>query len=176
EVFALFGWVVAGGVGLYFAPMVEPLIREAPVVGDFLGGSCVLAMIAAVTIVVAFGLLVMSVFTPLASSLILDSPLAPVDRALGFVFGIARGLIFVGVIYFVYVNLAGGQAWEPLDTAASKIYLDDALVRVEALMPTQLPDWFGERIDALMAPCGISPADAPAPAETPATTEGTTEG
>ncbi|MEL6337172.1 MAG: CvpA family protein [Pseudomonadota bacterium] len=155
ELFALFGWVIAGAAGLYFAPMVEPLIREAPVIGDFLAGSCVLSMIAAVTIIVALGLLIMSVFTPLASSVILDSPLAPVDRALGFVFGIARGLVFVAVIYFVYVNLAGGQAWEPLDASLSKTYLDQMLVQVEAQLPTQVPTWFGERIDALMAPCGV---------------------
>ncbi|MEM9782530.1 MAG: CvpA family protein [Pseudomonadota bacterium] len=154
EVFALFGWAIAGALGLYGAPFLEPLIREAPVIGDFLAGSCVLSMIAAITVLVALGLLILSVFTPLASSAVLDSALAPVDRALGFIYGVARGGVLVAVIYFVYVNVVGDQQVPMVENAQAKAYLDEALAQIQANMPTQVPAWFGERIDALMAPCG----------------------
>ncbi|MEL6267907.1 MAG: CvpA family protein [Pseudomonadota bacterium] len=154
ELFALFGWVIAGAFGLYGAPFLEPLVREAPVIGEFLAGSCVLAMIAAITVLVAFGLLVLSVFTPLASSLVLESALAPVDRMLGFIYGVARGLVLVAVIYFVYDQIGGTQDFPMLENAQVKALLDDALARVEVMIPTEVPAWFGARIDALMAPCG----------------------
>ncbi|MEO0823723.1 MAG: CvpA family protein [Pseudomonadota bacterium] len=181
ELFAIAGWIIAAGVAFYAAPFVEPLIREAPVIGQFLASSCVISMIAAFTLVVAVTLLVMSVFTPLASNMILESALAPVDRALGFLFGVARGLALVAVGYLLYVNLSGGAEWEPLQNAASRQIFDELAVLVEQNLPTQVPDWFGQRIDALMAPCGaeIAPSSgsgntdggsgtAPAPAIQPA--------
>lgn len=154
EIFALFGWAIAGALGLYGAPFLEPLIREAPVIGDFLAGSCVLSMIAAITLLVALGLLILSVFTPLASSIVLDSALAPVDRALGFVYGVVRGGVLVAVVYFVYVNVIGDQQVAMVENAQVKSFLDEALAQLEANMPTEVPDWFGQRIDALMSPCG----------------------
>ncbi|MGF1551719.1 MAG: CvpA family protein [Paracoccaceae bacterium] len=154
EAFALAGWVVAGAVGLYLAPFVEPLIREAPVIGDFLAGSCVLSIIAAIVVVIAFALLVLSVFTPLASNAVLDSALAPLDRALGFAFGVVRGLVLVAVAYFVYDSLKGQQEWPPVAEAASRPYLEEAITEVEIALPSDIPGWFGARIDALFAPCG----------------------
>lgn len=162
ELFAIFGWVIAAGLAFYGAPFIEPLIREAPVVGQFLASSCVISMITAFVLVVAFALLVLSVFTPLASSVVLDSPLAPVDRTLGFVFGVARGLALVAVGYFLYINLAGDQQWAPLENAASKVIFDDIVRIVQEQLPQEVPTWFGERIDALMSPCGASVDTAPA--------------
>ncbi|MFQ5437538.1 MAG: CvpA family protein, partial [Paracoccaceae bacterium] len=40
EVLAILGWVVAAAVAFAFAPQAEPLIKEIPVVGDFLTDSC----------------------------------------------------------------------------------------------------------------------------------------
>ncbi len=85
ELFALAGWAAAAVAAYYLAPMLEPLIREAPVVGSYLAASCVISLIAAITIVLAASLLILSMFTPLVSGLVLDSMLAPLDRMLGFV-------------------------------------------------------------------------------------------
>jgi membrane protein required for colicin V production len=161
EVFALLGWAAAGALGLYLAPFVEPLIREAPVIGTFLSGSCVLSIIAAIVVIVAFALLILSVFTPLASNAILESALAPVDRALGFVFGVVRGLALVAVAYYAYDSLKGQQEWPPVAEAASRPYLDQAIAEAQAVLPSEsgLPDWFGGRIDALFAPCGAGPVE-----------------
>ncbi|MEM6945257.1 MAG: CvpA family protein [Pseudomonadota bacterium] len=166
ELFAIFGWAAAAGMAFYLAPFVEPLIREAPVVGSFLAQTCIISMVASFILVVALGLLVLSVFTPLASSLVLDSPLAPVDRTLGFVFGVGRGLVLVALAYFLYLNLGGGQEWAPLEGARSKILFDEAVQLVEANMPAEIPTWFGERVNALLTPCGAAveiPGANPAP-------------
>lgn len=153
ELFAIGGWVLAAFAAFYFAPIVEPLMREIPVVGPQLAKSCVISMIAAFTLVVAAGLLVLAVFTPLFSSVVLESALGPVDRALGFLFGVARGILLLAVAYLIYGSLAGDEVLPALENAASKPLFDEAAVLIDANRPDELPNWFAERIDALMAPC-----------------------
>lgn len=153
ELFAIGGWILAGFAAFYFAPIVEPLIREAPVVGSFLASSCVISMITAFSLIVAAALLILAVFTPIFSSIILDSAIGPLDRMLGFLFGVARGIVLIAVAYLVYTNLSGAEAIPALDNAASKPIFDEAARLIDAYRPEEMPDWFSDRIDALMAPC-----------------------
>lgn len=154
EIFAIFGWIAATALAFFLAPVVEPLVREAPVIGAYLASSCVISMIVAFTLVVALGLLFLSVFTPLASSVVLNSILGPIDRVLGFIFGVIRGLVLAAIAYILYVNLSGGVEYPPLDNAFSKVFFEDAARMVEAQLPDRVPDWLATRVDALMAPCG----------------------
>ena len=154
EMFAIAGWAGAAVAAFYIAPMLEPLIREAPVVGTYLAASCVISMIAAFTIVVAGALLILSMFTPLISGLVLDSMLAPIDRVLGFLFGIARGVVLIAVAFLIYTNLSGAEAWPPLDNAASRLVFEESAAVLEQSLPDSIPDWFGARIDTLMVNCG----------------------
>ncbi len=189
ELFAIAGWVAAAVAAFYVAPQLEPLIREIPVVGEFLAASCVLSMIAAFTVVVAAVLLILSVFTPLIANLVLDSALGPLDRMLGFIFGALRGLLLIAIAYLVYTNLSGVESWPPLDNAASRTMFDEAAAMLDQNLPQSIPDWFSARIDALTVNCGdlapsgtepAAPADqsgtapAPAPADGTAPASGTT--
>ena len=170
ELLAIGGWILAAFAAFYFAPVVEPLIRELPVVGKFLASSCVISMIAAFSIVVAAVLLVLAVFTPIFASAVLESAIGPVDRALGFLFGMARGVVLLAVAYLVYDNLSGDEIIPALENAASKPIFDESSAMIDKYRPDELPAWFSERIDALMAPCNgdVPPSDAPT--ETPAAT------
>ena len=51
EMLAILGWVVAAVAGFYFAQDVHPLLAEVPVLGDILGDSCELAIIAGFAVV-----------------------------------------------------------------------------------------------------------------------------
>ena len=93
EVTAIAGWIIAGFVALYFAPMVAPLVLETPYLGDFLQSSRNLTMLASFVLVFVVALIVLSIFTPLLSSAVHATPLARVDQGLGFIFGVARGLL-----------------------------------------------------------------------------------
>jgi len=154
EMFAIGGWAAAAVAAFYLAPVLEPLIREAPVVGSYLAASCVISMIVAFTIVVAAALLILSMFTPLVSGLVLDSMLAPIDRMFGFLFGVLRGLVLIAVVFLIYTNLSGVEAWPPLDNAASRTVFVESAAVLEQSLPDAIPDWFGARIDALMVNCG----------------------
>ncbi len=153
ELFAIGGWVIAFIVAYYLAPAVEPLVREIPVVGQTLANSCLIAISAAFFLIVAIALVVLSIFTPLIANLVLDSVLAPIDRLLGFLFGIARGALLVAIVFVIYSNFSGANAWPPLDNAASKQAFEQAAVKLEASLPESIPEWFQARADALMVNC-----------------------
>lgn len=158
ELFALAGWVIAIVVAYFVAPILDPLMREAPVVGPVLAESCIISLIAAFTIVVALALLVLSIFTPLISNLVLESALAPLDRMLGFIFGVARAIVLIAIAFLIYANFSGPGAWPALDNAASAAVVEDAADMLEEAVPASVPDWFGEKIEALMVNCeGVAP-------------------
>ncbi|MEM9145767.1 MAG: CvpA family protein [Pseudomonadota bacterium] len=164
EIFAIGGWLIAAAVAAFLTPVVEPLMREIPGVGGFLASSCVLSVIAAFTAVMALGLLIMAVFTPVISGLVLDSVLGPIDRMLGFVFGVARAAVLIAVAYLLYSEFVGPVPdWEPLANAASLPYVEQVATVISDALPTELPPVISERIDAMMAPCGGEvPAEADA--------------
>ena len=67
EMLAIAGWVIAAICGFFFAPAVEPLVREIPVLKDIIGTTCELSMLAAFAAVFAVALVIVSIFTPLLS-------------------------------------------------------------------------------------------------------------
>ena len=140
-------------VAFYVAPLVAPLVAEIPWLGEKLADSCLLLIIAAFSLVVAAALLVLAVFTPLFASVILESALGPVDRVLGFLFGIARGILLVAVAYLVYQSFAGQDELPALENAALRGVFDEAAELIDENRPREMPDWLSARIAALTAPC-----------------------
>ena len=59
ELLAIAGWVVAAILAFLFAPQVEPLVKEVPVVGEFLADTCALSMLAAAAAIFAVTLIVL---------------------------------------------------------------------------------------------------------------------
>lgn len=175
EVFAIGGWVLAAVVALYLAPLVAPLVAEIPWLGEKLADSCLILMIAAFSIVVALALLILAVFTPIFASVVLESALGPVDRVLGFLFGIARGLLLVAVAYLLYQSFAGQEEFPALEEAATRQVFEEAAALIDEHRPREMPDWLGDRIAALTAPCegdAVPEATTPeSPAPAPATPE-----
>jgi membrane protein required for colicin V production len=161
EALAIGGWVVAAFASFFLAPFVEPLVREIPVVGDFLRSSCTLSVLAAFALVFAAVLILLSIFTPIVSGLVLESALGPLDRGLGFLFGVARGVVLVAVLYLLYDMLVPtDQRLAAIDGAASVTLVRDAAESLRAAAPAELPSWLGERIDRLVGACGAPAAPA----------------
>ena len=79
EAMAIAGWVGAAFLAYIFAPSVQPLVKELPMVGKFLADSCELSIIGAFALVFAVGLIVASLFTPLFSSVLQGSALGGID-------------------------------------------------------------------------------------------------
>jgi membrane protein required for colicin V production len=162
EALAIGGWVIAAAVAFWGAPVLEPLMREIPVVGEFLASSCTLSILAAFAVAFAIALIVLSIFTPLLSSLVRDSAIGPVDQGLGFLFGVARGVALVAVLYLLYdLTIPAEQRLDAIDAAWSLAVIGDAADLIRNAAPEQAPTWLGSRIDALMGSCAQPAPAAP---------------
>lgn len=151
EVMAIGGWLVAALAAFYFAPMLSPLVLEIPAVGDMLRSSTTLTALAAFAVAFVIGLIVLSFFTPLLSSAIHNTPLAPVDRGLGFLFGVARGVLLVGVMYLLYDMLVPeNERIAMIEESASHGIIVEAADAIRERAPTEMPEWIQTRIDALL--------------------------
>lgn len=159
EALAIGGWIVAGLAAFYFAPMVSPLVLEIPVVANILRSSCTLTVLASFAIVFAGALLILSIFTPVLSSAVQDTVLGPIDRALGFLFGLARGVLLIGVLYLLYDTLVNeSERIAMIDQSFSHGFISDAADAIREQAPTAMPEWLQARIDQLMGECS-APAD-----------------
>ena len=155
EVMSIVGWVAAAVAGLYGAPALEPLLLEIPQVGPLLAGSCSLAKLAAFSVAFAVALVLISIFTPLLTSWVRASALGPIDRGLGFLFGVARGVVLVAVLWLVYdLLVAPGDRLAMIEEARSVAMISDAATALQASLPTRVPDWLMRPVDRLMAECG----------------------
>jgi membrane protein required for colicin V production len=154
EGMAILGWVAAAVLAFLFAPQVEPLVREIPVIGDFLADSCELSIIGAFAIVFAVALIVVSLFTPLFSSLVQRSALGGVDQGLGFVFGVARGILLVAIAFFVYQTVMTGQQYTIVEESRSAVVFSRFTGQIEQQNPEAALGWITSRYEALVGNCG----------------------
>lgn len=169
EAMAIAGWVGAAVLAFVFAPSAQPLIKELPVVGEFLSDSCELSMIGAFAAVFAIGLVLASLFTPLFSSVVQRSALGGIDQALGFVFGVARGVVLVGVAFLVYDRALSSNAVPMIDDSRSARVFASFQSSIDAAVPEDAPSWIVDRYNDLTAACA---APATLPTATPAPSTG----
>ncbi|TDE40805.1 CvpA family protein [Antarcticimicrobium sediminis] len=154
EAMAIAGWVVAAVLGFIFAPHAEPLIREIPVLGEYIGESCELSIIAAFAAVFALALILASFFTPLFSSLVQRSALGGLDQGAGFLFGVARGILLVAVAFFVYDTVMTGQDFSIVDESRSAQVFSRLSDTIAQRDPEQALGWITRQYEGLVGSCG----------------------
>ena len=153
EAMAIAGWIVAAVCGFLFAPQVEPLVREIPVVGEFISDSCELSIIGAFAIVFTIALVVVSLFTPLFSSLVQRSVLGGIDQGFGFLFGVLRGVLLVAIAYFVYDTVITGQEFTIVDESRSAVIFSRFTGQIEEQNPEAALGWITQQYEALVGAC-----------------------
>ncbi len=153
EALAIGGWIVAAIVAFIFAPNVEPLIKEIPLVSDFLAGSCELAMILAFAAVFAGALILVSLLAPLFSSAVKNSAVSGIDQGLGFLFGVARGLLLVIVALVVYDRVILSDPIPMVDESRTAKLFAEVQDRVNDAIPEEAPTWIVGRYEELIANC-----------------------
>ncbi len=169
ELMAILGWVGAAIVAFLFAPAAQPLVKELPVVGEFLSDSCELSVVAAFAGVFAIGLIVAALFTPLFSSVVQRSALGGIDQALGFLFGAARGVLLIAVAFIVYDRVLSDQAIPMIDNSRTANVFENFQANIDESIPTDAPGWIVARYNELTNVCAPGGADvAPEPAPAPA--------
>jgi len=154
EILSIAGWVGAGVVAFYFSPQVVPLVQEIPVLNDIIGDNCELGILTAFAGVFAVALVVIALFTPLISGAVQKSALGSLDGGLGFLFGIARGVLLIVVALVAYdFFIAGGDGFPIVEDSKTRVVLADQQERMQDYIPTEIPDWLIEPYEQLTASC-----------------------
>ncbi len=153
EAMAIAGWIAAAVLAFLFAPQVEPLMAEIPVLGEFIADSCELSIIAAFAAVFALALIVVSFFTPLFSSLVQRSMLGGVDQGAGFFFGVLRGILLVAIAFFLYDVVMTGQSFAMVDDSRSAAVFQRMTGQIEDRNPEQALGWLTTQYEQLIGHC-----------------------
>ena len=153
EGMAIAGWVAAAILAFIFADTAQPLVRQIPYLGDILGDSCELLILASFAVIFAIALLIVSIFTPLLSSLVQKSILSGLDKNLGFIFGICRGLVLVIAAFFVYFTVMPNQKVISIETSKSATIFQHYADDFKNQNPETALDWVRTQYDHLITEC-----------------------
>jgi membrane protein required for colicin V production len=173
EILSIASWVAAAAAAYFFYPLVVPYL--APYVD-----SDKIRMAAAAGVVFVVALIIVTLITMRIADFIIDSRIGALDRALGFLYGAARGILVVavGLLFFNWLVGAHPPAW--ITDAKSRPFLEQIGAKIENLLPQDsdnllkkyLPGGGGEDDNAAPAEgTGDTGADSGAdnpPAEAPA--------
>jgi len=159
EAMAIVGWIAAAFLAFTFAGAFEPLIKEIPYVGATLAASCELAVLAAFAAVFAISLVGFSFFTPLLSSAVHNSPLNAIDRGLGFLFGVLRGMLLVAVGFVVYDRVIVNEGIPEVENSRSAVIFERVRAGIESQIPEDAPGWILVRYENLVGECVVPPSN-----------------
>ena len=153
EAMAIAGWVGATVIAFIFADQVQPLVSQAPVVGDFIGDSCELSIIAAFAVVFAVALVIVSLFTPLFSSVVQRSRIGGLDQGLGFLFGVLRGILLVAVAFFVYDTILAAQDLDIIENSRAAVVFGRVTDQFADRSPEAALGWVTLQYEQLVGEC-----------------------
>jgi membrane protein required for colicin V production len=138
EILSITAWAAAAVVTLLAYPRLLPLAK-ANISSDIVATGAVIGGVFLVT------LLIVSIVTVRVSDMILDSRIGALDRTLGFLFGLGRGLIIVVVafVFFAWLVPAGKQP-EGVRNAKSRVVLENTGEWLQALLPQDMDNYLSQ--------------------------------
>ncbi len=143
EILSIAAWGAAAAATVLLYGRLLPIAKQNI-------SSDILANIAVVGGVFLITLLVVSVITVRISDMILDSRIGALDRTLGFLFGLGRGLIIVVVAFLFFAWLVPtNKQPDGVRLAKSRVVLESTGEWLQALLPQDmdnyLSQWFRRR-------------------------------
>ena len=143
EVLSIAAWAAAAVATILLYNRLLP-IAKANISNDMIASGAVVGGVFLLT------LLLVSIITVRISDMVLDSRIGALDRTLGFLFGLARGLIIVVVAFLFFSWLVpGNKQPEGVRNAKSRVVLENTGEWLQALLPQDmdnyLSQWFKRR-------------------------------
>jgi membrane protein required for colicin V production len=128
EILSIASWVAAAAAAYFFYPQVVPYLQ--PYVDNDK-----IQMAAAAGIVFVVALIIVTLITMRIADFIIDSRVGALDRALGFLYGAARGILVVavGLLFFDWLVGAHPPAW--ITEAKSRPFLEQIGAKLQSLLP-----------------------------------------
>ena len=138
EVLSIAAWAAAAVATVLLYSRLLP-IAKANISSDMLAAGAVIGGVFLVT------LLIVSVITVRISDMILDSRIGALDRTLGFLFGLGRGLIIVVVafLFFAWLVPANKQP-DGVRNAKSRVVLENTGEWLQALLPQDMDNYLSQ--------------------------------
>lgn len=158
EILSIASWAGAALAAYFFYPLVVPYV--APYIDQ-----TQLAMAASAGVVFLVALIVITIITMRIADFIIDSRVGALDRTLGFLYGVARGVLVVAVALLFFNWLVGTNPPAWVAEAKSRPWLESIGRWVESKLPTDPEDNIFQRIQPNAEPAPDAPVGAP-PAET----------
>src|SRR5260221_879026 len=129
EILSIASWIIAAGVTLYayakLLPFAKSYFNNDIVAGAVVVGGRFLGT-----------LLIVSIITVRFSDMVLDSRVGALDRTLGFLFGLARGLIIVVVAFLFFAWLVPDRSQpEWVRGAKSRVVLQNTGQWLMSMLP-----------------------------------------
>lgn len=153
EIFSIMSWVIAAGVTVYFHKQALPYVKQY-IQQD------TAALATTVALLFLGTLLISTIVTARLSDLVLDSRIGALDRTMGFLFGLARGLLLM-VIALLFLNWLVPPEKLPPWVANAKTL--PAITNMGNWLKAQLPEDGGNTIiNQLKKPPTGEEGDAPA--------------
>ena len=153
ESLAIGGWIGAAVLAFLFAAAVRPMIAQVPFLDRFLGDSCELGTIAGFAVVFALALVLFSIITPLFSSVVQRSALGGVDQGMGFLFGVARGILLVAIAFIIYDRVMPTQPVPMVENSRSSSVFERMRGQMDEQIPADAPGWIVARYEQLVRSC-----------------------
>ena len=153
EFLAIAGWIGSAVIAFMLAPMIEPLIKHIPVIGGIISDSCELGILFSFAVVFAAGLIVFSLFTPFFSSIVQHSALGAVDQGFGFLFGVARGVFLIAIMFFVADTINAQQSFPVIEESRSISIFDQFTNRIKENNPETSLGWVTNQYEYLVRNC-----------------------
>ena len=143
EVLSLASWIIAAVAALLLYKNILPFVES------YLSNKTI-ALIASLAIIFIVVFIIISVITMKIADVIIDSRIGALDRSVGFIFGIVRGL-FIMVIAILLINqLIKPEEQAPwLKDAKSKPMLDSLSMKIWDLLPKD-PDWVFDKASSIL--------------------------
>jgi membrane protein required for colicin V production len=140
EILSIAAWGIAAGVTLYSYAKLLPFAKSY-------FSNDILATVVLVVVTFLGTLLIVSVITVRFSDMVLDSRVGALDRTLGFLFGLGRGLLIVVVAFIFFAWLVPERSQpEWIRNAKSRVVLQGTGDWLMSMLPEDLDSAISKRL------------------------------
>jgi membrane protein required for colicin V production len=142
EMLSIMSWALAAIAALFIYPLYRDHVRQL-IQPDILADGVL------ITVVFVIVLILVSLITVRLSDRVLDSRVGALDRTLGFVFGLARGLVLVVIAYELLIAIMPKETMPPWVTEARSLSVIESTGRaIISLLPDNPTSIFsGDRVE-----------------------------
>jgi membrane protein required for colicin V production len=172
ESMTLLVWIGAALAALKFYPRVVPFIDEVANLGEWTKWAALAA-----AFVVA--LILLTIIGSFITRIIANSPLRAIDKGLGFLFGAARGIALLAVVWIGYQQLVEPEYSSPaIDESKGGQLVQDAANYLVTFVPDEMPPYLADAYQDFMGReiGGVVPTGTEDPAQNAPRLRDTTSG